>query len=340
VRGDLRAARGLALRLARCLPLVVLVVACDRSDHSSRFQRDTTGDPIPGAPTTGQVQFHYGPPDGKEFVQTRFTRVKMTSASEPVVTRASEETEERVAVTIRETGDGYLMTERTLSVHSWSNGSAYNNPYLKLKVGEDLTYHLDSDGKVVSVDGLDALADRARGVAAAQGRRLLEDRTLLEQAKEFWNERVGAFTGTNVSLGGTAEIASPRTLLNGKTISLPQSVSVPRFAACPAGRCVMVWSDSSSSDSALIEFTVELLAQGPCAALMRQKKVKLNVRATFAGTAASASRVIDPDTMLIYKDSGTETTSATLEVSGEAEPVRFIREWEYTVDPVRSARTL
>jgi len=102
----------------------------------------------------------------------------------------------------------------------------------------------------------------------------------------------------------------------------------------------MVWSDSSSSDSALIEFTVELLAQGPCAALMRQKKVKLNVRATFAGTSASASRVIDPETMLIYKDSGTETTSATLEVSGEAEPVRFVREWEYTVDPVRSARTL
>ena len=285
------------------------------------------------------MQFRYAPPVGEKF-ETRFTRVKVTSANEPIVTKASEETEERVAVMIRDSGDGYLMTERTLSVRSWSNGSAYNNPYLKVKVGQDLTYHLDGDGRVFAVDGLDELGDRARRVAAAQGRRLLDDRTLLDQAKEFWNERVGAFVGTSVSLGGTAEIAAPRTLLNGKTISLAQNISVPRFAACPAGRCVLVWSDSSSNDSALVEFTVELLAQGPCAALMRQKKVKLNVRAKFAGTSASASRVIDPETVLVYKDSGTETTSATLEVSGESEPVRFIRDWEYTLDPVRSARTL
>ena len=50
--------------------------------------------------------------------------------------------------------------------------------------------------------------------------------------------------------------------------------------------------------------------------------------------------MIDPETMLVYKDSGTETTNATVEVSGESERFRFVREWEYTVDPVRNARTL
>jgi len=191
---------------------------------------------------------------------------------------------------------------------------------------------------------LDELADRVRAVAAAEGRRLLGDRTLLEQAKDDWNERVGGFADTNVSIGGTAEFAAARTLPNGETISLTQKISIPRFAACPAGRCVLMWSDSTSSDSALIEFTVELLAQGPCAALMAQKKVKLNVRAAIAGTSASARRVIDPETMQIYKGSGTEITSATLEVSGESEALRFIREWEYSVDPgrgaMRGARTL
>ena len=60
LRGDLTAARG---ALAPAASGSLADPACDRPDRSSRT-RGATGDVIPGAPTTGQVQFRYAPPDG------------------------------------------------------------------------------------------------------------------------------------------------------------------------------------------------------------------------------------------------------------------------------------
>lgn len=251
-------------------------------------------------PRTGTVTFRYAPHDGTTYVETAFARVSHKSASR---VRGWFETELKSEVTIRRSESGYLQTSRRLEGRTWLNGSGYNDPLVAATVGHQLTHHIDPDGKLVAVEGVRDF--------------------LLEGIQGHWKRKVADVAGTTHSIGETAETTFPFPLAGGAEISMPQKISALRFVACPAGRCVLVLQDYQSDDAALVPYVHALLRGDPIVFAEGERATPIGCRVT-----SRSSRVIDPDTMRIYEEDGSDSASFTLRFPDRGEILfERVEEW-------------
>ena len=270
-------------------------------------------------PRSGTVQFRYAPPDATAYVETAFTRVRVRSASR---LRGWHETEEKVRVAIERSESGFLYTSEGIARRTWLNGIAYNDPRNASFVGRELTYHVDLAGRLTAVSGVRELAGRLLGSAASKeraSRQSQTERAILARLQDQWNRAIGDLAGKSFAIGETVETPFPFRMPGGGVIAMPERVLALRFVACPAGRCVLLLQDYQSDDGSLAGHVREALKGDPIVAA-------LGARAAPTGTrvASSTSRVIDPETMRIYQEDGSESAIFTLDVPGLG-PIRFER---------------
>jgi hypothetical protein len=296
--GRIRCASALWIGLAALL-------ACGEREQSSQ-------------PRIGTVQFRYAPPDGTAYVETSFTRVRVRSASR---LRGWHETEEKVGVEIARSESGFLQTAEGVARRTWLNGIAYNDPRNASFVGRELTYHIDPAGRLTAVGGVRELVSGIHGGSPKQraSQQSQNERAILDRLQDQWNRAIGDLAGKSLAIGETVETKFPFRLPGGDVIAMPEKVLALRFVACPAGRCVLVLQDYQSDDGSLAAYVREALKGDPIVAAQ-------GARAAPTGTrvASSTSRVIDPETMRIYQEDGSESAIFTLDVPGHG-PLRFER---------------
>jgi hypothetical protein len=283
-----------------------LLAACGERDESPH-------------PRTGTVEFRYAPPDGTTYVETAFTRVRLRSASR---LRGWHETEEKVAVTIGRTPSGALQTYKGLARRSWLNGSAYNDPRNASFVGHELSYHIDPSGKLLAVGGVREFIERLRAATPKEleSRPSYSERAMLGRLQDQWNRAIADLVGRTLVIGQTVEARFPFRLPGGDSIAMPQKILALRFVACPVGRCVLVLQDYQSDDDALGAYVQAALQSDPIAVALGAARAQ----PTGTRVASSTSRVIDPDTMRIYQEDGSESAIFTLDLPGRG-PLRFER---------------
>ena len=79
------------------------------------------------------------------------------------------------------------------------NGTVIDNPIAKLLADITVTYHLDGDGRLLSVEGFDDLEERVieqlPPAYAAQLGPMFDPDFLANKEESEWNSRIGSFIG-------------------------------------------------------------------------------------------------------------------------------------------------
>jgi hypothetical protein len=250
-----------------------------------------------GAQATGPtgaetISFRFAPPDGTHFVQSMVTtREKSFEGIGRQVDRLESETE----ISLRRSGEGYVMTAKPISLKMTTDGRPAPDPVSEMLRGVVLTYRIDRDGQIQGIDGYGGLVERARQsfppqVAEALAP-LLSEQALVARETAEWNGRIGDFAGNDFAIGDSVDAEVPFTLPNGDALVYLMRISFPRLEDCAAGSCVRV-EQRYDSDS-------------------------LAATASGSRISGSASRLIDPRTMLIYGEVVTRTISMTMDVPGQ-----------------------
>jgi hypothetical protein len=272
-----------------------------------------------GAQATGPtgaetISFRFAPPDGTHFVQSMVTtREKSFEGIGRQVDRLESETE----ISLRRSGEGYVMTAKPISLKMTTDGRPAPDPVSEMLRGVVLTYRIDRDGQIQGIDGYGGLVERARQsfppqVAEALAP-LLSEQALVARETAEWNGRIGDFAGNDFAIGDSVDAEVPFTLPNGDALVYLMRISFPRLEDCAAGSCVRVEQRYDSEADAVGKAVSETAAD------LASKTGADSLAATASGSriSGSASRLIDPRTMLIYGEVVTRTISMTMDVPGQ-----------------------
>ncbi len=266
------------------------------------------------ATSAARITFRFAPPPGTRFIETLTTNTEKRFAG---LGQQADHRVTRAAIAMRREGDGYALAETTLSVVFERDGKRVPDPIGELMVKLPFTYHFTRAGRITRIDGFAAVAARLKAQLPAEvAERLaphLSEAALVAKETAEWNGRVGDFVGKSVAIGDSVRTQVPYTLPDGQAI---QYAMVTRFAALVpgrAGRCVRI-ETRYDADAQALDRTLSGLSAGVAKA-SGQDSIGMGV--SGSAISGSATRVLDPATMLIERETSVRTIRMTADVPGQ-----------------------
>ncbi len=270
-------------------------------------------------PQSTEITFRFAPPEGTVVTQkTVITRERIVEGGARQTTRSESEQ----TVSYRKVEDAYVLTFKPLSMKTQRDGKEIADPISGLLKDVTVTYRVSADGQIQGIEGYAGLLERTESrlppeVVAAL-RPYLNEQALINKDIAEWNGRIGDFVGGTVEIGQKVEAESAFPFPNGEQIVFRTQTSFPALRPCAAGTCILVRtiydSDSEGFDSIASE-----LASGVSQA---SGSALAGMTASDSRISGSASRLIDPQTMLIYEEKMSRTLSFTVEMPGQ-DPARM-----------------
>ncbi len=261
------------------------------------------------------IHFKYAPPEGTEFVETVITtRVRSIEGSGSRVDRS----ESRSLHTISKHNDEYLLSSKLVFAELTRNGEAQTDLVSKLMNNVTLVYRIGPDGQLRQISGYGDLFKQAEASMPAEAARalapLLSEAAMQARETAEWNGRIGFFVGLSPHIGQVISGDTPYTLPNGETIHYTVRTSFPRMEPCRGGSCVRI-EIRYDSDTAALDKLVPGDAKDAAAAGAAQSVIP-----SFTGGSISggASRLVDPQTMLIYEEHSQRTITMNVTLPGGA----------------------
>jgi len=276
------------------------------------------------------VTFHFRPPDGTTFVETLKTTRKRSITGQGEL---ADVTETDTATSIEmQRGGGYVVTTKVTRMQATRDGTPLHDPLSALLQGAAITYKIDDSAHIDDIDGFGAISEKLESVVppkvAAALAPLLSEEALVAQASEEWNGRIGEFAGQTVMIGGRLTGKRPFTLPNGEEMQYEMSVSFPRREPCGDRSCVRIETFYDSDAAKFAEFSNEVVAK----AAEESKETELaDVKPKTARLTGRGSRLIDPETMLIYAETQERTIALSVEIAGQGTvPMTMTETREYS----------
>lgn len=276
------------------------------------------------------VTFHFAPPDGTNYVQTLITvREKHLEG----VTDQTDRSEAKTAVSIKRSGDEYLIAATPLSNTMTRDGKAVQDPISALLHGLSITHVIDANGQVKEIRGYETLAERmSKGLPPEIVKALaplLNEKTMVARETAEWNGRIGEFAGKTITIGEPTDTEVPFRLPSGESLKYYMRTTVRGLEPCPAGMCARIEmtynSDASQLGKAVGKTIVNLAAAAG--------KDLPDTKVTQSDVSGSASRLIDPKTMLLYGEKLARSVTMQMTVPGKGKvPTRMSETREYSFD--------
>jgi len=282
-------------------------------------------------PTT--FTFHFAPPDGTSVSQ-EYRLVRERSIGEQTPQR--DEAVAKSSGVFRKEGGLYLYSTKTDANVLRRNGQPINDPVSALLANTTITYVISPDGEAQEIQGFADVETAARKslppAIAASLTPVLSEASLVTREKAEWNSRYSDFANGTFSIGDIIDVKVPYQLPNGTAIEYVIRTSFPRWEACPAGSCVrieMIYESDAAALQSLVKDVVANVSSAAGVALPKQSfQPVLSSRIT-----GSASRLIDPKTMLIYAEQVSRTISMPVDIPGQGRVPTIQREertYKYT----------
>jgi len=286
----------------------------------------------PAAGEGETVTFRFRPPDGTQFVESLKT-TRTRSIGDQGQQSDVMESDTATSIESRQ-GGGYLVTTTVTKMQAMRDGVAVNDPLSALLHGAAIKYQIDDSAQISGVDGFGALSEKLESVVppkvAAALAPLLSEDALVAQATEEWNGRIGEFAGQTVMIGGRLTGKRPFKLPNGEEMEYEVSVSFPKREACGERSCVRVETFYDSDAAKFAEFSNKVVAK---AAGEAGDSPTPGVQSTAARLYGTSSRLIDPQTMLIYAETQERTIALSVNIPGQGTvPMKMTESREYTFD--------
>jgi hypothetical protein len=259
-----------------------------------------------------RVSFRFAPPDGTDCTQMlSVTRTKVFAGLGSQVDRWESVTR----LDFERSDDGYTVTATPVSLEMSRDGEPVQDPVRDLLEDIVIRYRIGSDGRIQSVQGFEGLREKLQAAfppeVAANLAPLLSEEALVAREKAEWDARVGDFAGREFALGDSFESELPFTLPDGESLVYTTRTSIPALEPCAAGSCARV-SVRYDSDAAGLSGEA---APAPGAG---------------SRISGSATRLVDPSTLLIQSETGSRKIEMTVEVPGQgAVPATVTEERSY-----------
>lgn len=262
------------------------------------------------------IRFSFAPGDKMSFLQKLSTRkekdmgAKGTQLDEFVGT---------TRITISRTNVGWDVLAEPKGIHVTRNGQVVDNPIVNLLSSAVITYKLDPGGNIVDVEGYEAFVEGISKQLPAQVFKQLAPVINVEamKAKEIaeWNSRFGDYLGAEVAIGDSFVAKVPFQLPNGPTLEYDVKTIISAVEPCAETSCIRIDQnyDTEADDMAKLSGEIvnnvvkEILPEGP-------KSRSENNSARISGNVL---RLIDPKTMLIYKEELRRVMDMTTDIPGE-----------------------
>lgn len=271
-----------------------------------------------------EVTFRFAPPHGTTCVQTVVT----TKATEVGGKKQTEVARSKARLRFDKSADGYTLTATPVSASVERDGQAVQNPVLDVLNGLVLTYRIDAEGNLVSVQGYEDVMERFRKALPPEAvqavSQVISADLLVAKEKAEWAGRIGDFVGATLELGSSWTAEAPFALPTGEQVQFYTRTELAEKVKCGERDCVRIrfrYDSDASAVGAKVEQMVKDIAKGAGGENPGLQLGKMTI-------TGGGERVLDPATMLVYS----ETMERTLRMESAQGPVIRTEKKEYSFE--------
>ena len=275
------------------------------------------------------IEFRFNPPDGITYVETlKTTKVKDMGS----LGKQTDVGENKTRVSIKKTPNGYSVVATPISTTLTRNGEKIESPMTALLQDTVVTYDLDADGKLLAIHGYDTIMKRALETAPPEMAQSLSsifnEKLLVNKETAHWNSRIGDFIGRKAKVGDAWTSTKESEVPTGGTALSYSATKIVAQVKCGEHDCVQV-QFGYTSDANALKNVDKFLTDVFKAAGVGKEMPGISATEIVGG----GERLIDPATMLIYSETGTQTLKMQMEVPGQGKLMVTMQEKkEYTFD--------
>jgi len=263
----------------------------------------------------GTIKFSFSPGENISFIQ------KLTTIKEKDLGDKGQQLDESVSttkITITKTKSGWDVLAEPKSISMKRNGEEIKNPIVSLLSSAVITYKLDSDGNIIDVDGyepfIEGISKQIPPEVFKQLAPILNIETMKAKEIAEWNGRIGDYVGAEVQIGDSFVAEIPFQIPNGPTINYSVQTNIAALVPCGDKNCIRIEQHYDSQADNLAKMTGEVVSNvtETLAPEIKRSSSDSNT-ATIKGDVA---RVIDPETMLIYREISSRTIALEIDIPG------------------------
>jgi len=261
------------------------------------------------------IKFTYSPGENISYIQ------KLTTTKEKDLGEKGKQLDESVSstkVTITKTKYGWDVLAEPKSISMSRNGEVVNNPIVSLLSSAVITYKLDSDANILSIDGYEPFIEGLSKQFPPEVFKQLEPILNIEvmKAKDVaeWNGRIVDYVGAEVQIGDSFVADVPYQIPNGPTINYSIQTNIAALVPCGDKKCIRIKQhyDSQADDLAVKTGKMVSNISGVLATEEKEGGSDNNT----ASIKGDVSRIIDPATMLIYSEKSSRTITMEIDIPG------------------------
>lgn len=261
------------------------------------------------------IKFSFEPGENISFVE------KLTSTKEKTMGDKGTQLDESIVtskITITRTESGWNILVEPESVSMKRNGEIINNPIVNLLSSAVVTYKVDAEGNIVDVNGyellIEGISKQVPPKVFEQLSRIVNVEVMKAKAFAEWKGRFGDFAGAEVEVGDSLAGSMPYQIPNGLTINYNMETKISAIEPCGKTRCVRIDQVYDSRADELARTSGEMV--GNIVKAIDAEAPASNPESNSASIRGNVTRLIDPDTMLIYEEESTRVIDMTLDVLG------------------------
>jgi len=269
-----------------------------------------------------EAVFKFMPPTGISYTETLKKTVEKTFGN---LRNDIEISESKVKISITKNGKEYLMVATPIEIKVTKNGQRVDNPILNLPLNRKITYRINENGEIKSIEGYESLIkDLKESIPSefqnALIQKLFNPEAMINREIEEWYGRVGGFVGQKVSEGDRWYSESEFALPTGGTIKY---FIVTEFSK--------IWTEGSKklvkinyindTDAGAMKQLFEDMSKS----LSKDYQIPL-IQTDKPSMSAGGERIIDANTMLFQSERSWRVMTMKLTVPGQDEVFSTVKE--------------
>ncbi|HOO57610.1 MAG TPA: DMP19 family protein [bacterium] len=266
--------------------------------------------------------FKFDPPDWTAYTH-EVTKVKEKDMGDPGVHKDAGKAE--AVVFIRKTDDGYTVRHHIRELSLERNGRKVDNPVFDVMKGLDVWMYLDADGKLLSIEGYESMFDIIKEKFPPEvGRRLsalIDVELLTQKEKTEWDGRIGSFVGIGFNVGDILLASDNFNMPPARQVKYYTGIEFSEMEACEDKECVRIRFKYNTDAGNLASFLNMKLDEfkDPADEIPEASGIEIS---------GEGSRLIDPDTMLIYSETISRDIKTEMIIPGSGAVETRIKETE------------
>lgn len=280
-----------------------------------------------------KILFSFAPVDGISFKQKLYiSRIKDLGPAGVQM----DESESATRTEIKKTQTGWDVTVKTISMVMMRDGQKVDSPIVDLLSQVTVVYKLDSKGDIMDVTGYEKIAELINSELpasmAAQLSALMNSEALKQKDVTEWNGRIGDFVGKAVSIGDVWSGLVPINLPNGKSLDYTVKTKFAAMEPCGTNQCLRIEQAYDSADEAVVLVANDVLEKAFESKNQGVNPEELRPEVGGASVKGRVVRLIDPTTMLIYRERVERIVGFEMELPGAGKvPTKLTenRRYEY-----------